>query len=81
MRFVIFLLGLRRLQLAPDLSSAQFILSSTTETELVNVRTPRKSSRSAQVIVRMERSRGVESSRKGTPGPTGPESKWASGRA
>ena len=35
MRFVIFLLGLRRLQFALDLSNAQFILSATKQTELV----------------------------------------------
>ena len=39
MRFVIFLLGLQRRQLAPDLSNAQFILSATKPTELVSVRT------------------------------------------
>ena len=39
MRFVIFLLGLQRRQLAPDLSNAQFIHSATKPTELVSVRT------------------------------------------
>ena len=39
MRFVIFLLGLRRRQLAPDLSNAQFTFSATKPTELVSVRT------------------------------------------
>ena len=39
MRFVIFLLGLQRRQLAPDLSNAQFTLSATKQTELVSVRT------------------------------------------
>ena len=39
MRFVIFLLGLQRRQLAPDLSNAQFTLSATKPMELVSVRT------------------------------------------
>ena len=39
MRFVIFLLGLQRRQLAPDLSNAQFIHIATKPTELVSVRT------------------------------------------
>jgi hypothetical protein len=39
MRFVIFLLGLQRRQLAPDLSNAQFTLSATKQTGLVSVRT------------------------------------------
>ena len=39
MRFVIFLLGLQRRQLAPDLPNAQFTLSATKPTELVSVRT------------------------------------------
>jgi hypothetical protein len=39
MRFVIFLLGLQRHQLAPDLSSAQFIVIATKTTELGSVRT------------------------------------------
>ena len=38
-RFVIFLLGLLRRQLAPDLSNAQFTLSATKPTELVSIRT------------------------------------------
>jgi hypothetical protein len=38
MRLVIFLLGLRRRQLAPDLPNAQFKLSATKQTELVDVR-------------------------------------------
>ena len=37
-RFVISLLGLRRRQLAPDLSSAQFILSATKSTDLASAR-------------------------------------------
>ena len=39
MRFVIFLLGLQRRQLAPDLSSNQFTHSATKQTELVSART------------------------------------------
>ena len=39
MRFVIFLLGLQRRQLAPDLPNAQFTLSATKPMELVSVRT------------------------------------------
>ena len=45
MRFVIFFLGLRRRQLAPDLSNAQFILSTTNLTELASARTLQNSSR------------------------------------